>query len=682
MEVAREGAVQAPTLKSRLDTVKGQREQERARGKRGGDGEEKGEPDGREPRGARPFSPSLPGRQSPSLFCSSRTSIFTVSLIAVCLCVSLPGASGHHGASVVLAVAAGLGGRSSWSLSLPVAMGVSLKGRGKGGSAPSSLSVPMKEGKKGEILEDTREEAERSFSALQTEMKRLEDVLVLRKGDSNSEPTSAPAPASTSSSTDDTETEEGQGTAENGIGNEGGGETAVAARKGLKDSESKKNVISQKAKGADGGGKSLESLRQKCGGYRGCNKCTDDDDCGWCVLDMTCVPGKKSGPLNGECQNFEFSSCSGLSCEMYTNCEECTSDMQCGWCASAKRCIEGSHRGPAYAVSCPVGWTHMWSSYKCDGGPRVASGGTDGSSVPPSGGDGDEGEGGKTKGSSSKKTKKDNSEKDKTPEESEGDQRDQKEEDEKGDDEQKDEVKAEKEDCSGGGGGKAGENAPPRPCAPVASPPSQTVPLAVTQPVGIPVPVYSYGAPFAPMPGGPGPTYPFGPPNPYWSPYGDPPMQPPMQNGQAAAPVPYRVLPPGSRRQRDKIQERRRRKEGQRRTKEAAGRNAEGEAAQSEEGVKSKEAAGGGEKEKEKKTEGEEGTSPAEVPSPAPGEGDSTAAAAAGTESEAAAGKAATTTASPSSSQADSSSSSTAAETTPSPGLVGGIINSVTGLFS
>merc|ERR1719263_1162003 len=104
-----------------------------------------------------------------------------------------------------------------------------------------------------------------------------------------------------------------------------------------------------------------------CQSLRSCGECAASPICGWCSVEQACVAGDRHGSLHGECQFYEFSSCSSLSCSTYPTCDECVADPVCGFCATDGICAEGDEFGPAYGAACAASageaaWLHMHGS--------------------------------------------------------------------------------------------------------------------------------------------------------------------------------------------------------------------------------------------------------------------------------------------------------------------------------
>jgi len=104
-----------------------------------------------------------------------------------------------------------------------------------------------------------------------------------------------------------------------------------------------------------------------CQSLRTCGECAASPICGWCSVEQACVAGDRHGSLHGECQFYEFSSCSSLSCATYPTCEECVADPVCGFCATDGICAEGDEFGPSYGATCAASaggasWLHMHGS--------------------------------------------------------------------------------------------------------------------------------------------------------------------------------------------------------------------------------------------------------------------------------------------------------------------------------
>lgn len=83
-----------------------------------------------------------------------------------------------------------------------------------------------------------------------------------------------------------------------------------------------------------------------CSLYAGCLACTQDQACVWCSALGTCVTGDQIGPLNYECEDFEYRQCTQRSCSEYESCAECMTDRTCEWC------IGGSGCGAAGSTNC------------------------------------------------------------------------------------------------------------------------------------------------------------------------------------------------------------------------------------------------------------------------------------------------------------------------------------------
>jgi len=106
-----------------------------------------------------------------------------------------------------------------------------------------------------------------------------------------------------------------------------------------------------------------------CQSLRTCGECAASPICGWCSVEQACVPGDRHGSLHGECEFYEFSTCSSLSCATYPTCEACVADPVCGFCATDGICAEGDEFGPSYGATCAASaggasWLHMHGSGK------------------------------------------------------------------------------------------------------------------------------------------------------------------------------------------------------------------------------------------------------------------------------------------------------------------------------
>lgn len=75
-----------------------------------------------------------------------------------------------------------------------------------------------------------------------------------------------------------------------------------------------------------------------CALYAGCLACTQDQACVWCSALGSCVTGDQLGPLNYECDDFEYRQCPQRNCNEYESCAECMTDSACEWCIGGSGC--------------------------------------------------------------------------------------------------------------------------------------------------------------------------------------------------------------------------------------------------------------------------------------------------------------------------------------------------------
>ena len=86
----------------------------------------------------------------------------------------------------------------------------------------------------------------------------------------------------------------------------------------------------------------LAQAEPKCGEKLDCDSCTISESCVWCTIEKRCVNGDSLGPINGECSDFLYESCSYAGCNEYLKCEICISDTTCGWCSIGHVCYSAT----------------------------------------------------------------------------------------------------------------------------------------------------------------------------------------------------------------------------------------------------------------------------------------------------------------------------------------------------
>lgn len=58
-----------------------------------------------------------------------------------------------------------------------------------------------------------------------------------------------------------------------------------------------------------------------CYTLKTCRECTNNNKCGWCSIQQTCVEGDAYGPLNEVCSFYSYQRCNDNDCTSYTTCK-------------------------------------------------------------------------------------------------------------------------------------------------------------------------------------------------------------------------------------------------------------------------------------------------------------------------------------------------------------------------
>ena len=72
--------------------------------------------------------------------------------------------------------------------------------------------------------------------------------------------------------------------------------------------------------------------KNQCEHYFDCQKCSEDEECGWCGMIKKCVLGDSIGATNRNCNSWFYEKCNRAVCAKYDNCKECIIEPWCGWC--------------------------------------------------------------------------------------------------------------------------------------------------------------------------------------------------------------------------------------------------------------------------------------------------------------------------------------------------------------
>eukprot|EP00298_Acanthocystis_sp_HF-20_P022568 c30570_g1_i1.p1 GENE.c30570_g1_i1~~c30570_g1_i1.p1 ORF type:complete len:188 (-),score=71.52 c30570_g1_i1:3-533(-) len=91
--------------------------------------------------------------------------------------------------------------------------------------------------------------------------------------------------------------------------------------------------------------------QNKCSPLGTCSQCAVDEGCGWCGSLQVCMPGDVTGPVYGNCTQWNFNYCRDEPCRAYDGigCGACVADPFCGWCESTSSCLEGTSISPLFA---------------------------------------------------------------------------------------------------------------------------------------------------------------------------------------------------------------------------------------------------------------------------------------------------------------------------------------------